>query len=134
LMRGCRRLNDERLAISQIREVTDQFEVINEAAGVRFCSFQCEGENCTKSVSEVFLCKLVIRAAFESRIVHTFDQRMFFKPLRECKCIINRALYAKRKCFQSLQELERIERTQRWAEVTQSFNACADDVSDVRKI
>src|SRR5690606_20917687 len=93
LLMCCRRwLNDQRLTVTQVREVAYQFQVVDKPAGVMFRALERKGQYSAKPIPQILFGELVIGTAFKSRVIYTFHKGMFFQPLRECERIIDRPL------------------------------------------
>ncbi len=69
-------------------------QVFDELIGFFRLTLNFEGQHGTRPAREVFLGQCVVRAAFQSRIVHPFDLRMPLEPFGEGLGIGNVAFHS----------------------------------------
>ena len=129
-MRGRSRVNDERAHITDIRQVGEQLECIDECLARLAPAAQVEGEHRACALRCVFLCALIVGRAGQTRIGNLLDDiALFSEELCNLLGVIKMTLDAQRERLNALLDKESIERRNRRARVTQESRADAGDES-----
>ncbi len=104
LVGGRRRVDSQRLGVSQVRYMGNQLEGIDKfLAGVQ-SSLDTEPDQRPGSPREVFGGLFFFRACREPRIVNPGDPGVFFQVLRDGQRIVAMARHPQVKRFETLQE------------------------------
>ena len=96
----------QRLRISYAADVKNQLQSAHQGRGCVEASFYAESEHASETVPEIFACKLVVRIAPQTHVVHTLNSRMTFKELSYCKCICAASLGPQRQSLKTLKHKE----------------------------
>ena len=97
-------------------------------------TFQFNSDNGAEALAtEVFLCTLVPWAAGQSGVVDGLNSTLLLQERNNFVGVRPVTIHAKRQCFDSLQNVPRIERACRHSKVAQHLHACLNDVRTCTK-
>src|SRR5882762_2601827 len=88
LMRRRGRMDHQGLGVPDIGKMAGQLQGVDELAGIFLAALDAEVENAAESVRQVLFSKLIIRTAFQARVLYELDLRMLLQPLREGQGVI----------------------------------------------
>src|SRR5690242_9123259 len=120
-------MNDQRFCIPNIREQREQLERVDELLRCFDSAFYSEGKDCAGSVGQILLRKFVIRASRQLRIVHPLDGWVLRQMICNLQCVFRMTLHTEMQRLRALNELERVERRECCACVSQTLNASFED-------
>ena len=114
-MSGARRVNDQRLAVSDVGQVREQLYGVDQLDTVGLLLFQsvaldAEAEDRTTAVRQVLLREAVTWVRFQVGVVNPRNLLVTLQKLSDGQSVLTVPFHAKVQCFQSLQEHPGVER------------------------
>ncbi len=124
-------MDDQGLGIADVGQVAGQLYRVDEGPGRLVPARHAEGQHRPEPVAQVALGQLMGGMGRQSGEAHPVDQRMCIQPPGQLEGIVDVALHPQRQRLQSLQEQERVEGTERGAEVAETLDPSPDGEGDV---
>ncbi|KAH3668973.1 hypothetical protein OGAPHI_002728 [Ogataea philodendri] len=132
-------VDDQRLGVSNIGQVREQFEVVDkprtallELVVRRVVDWlHTKGEHSSESVDEIFLCVLVVFVRLQSRIRDPRNVWRLLKVLGQLQGVGCVSFSSECQSLESLQKQERAKWIQSWTKVSKQLNSHVQDVGKV---
>lgn len=130
LVRRGPRVDRQRLGVTNIGEVGNQLEAIDDLAAGRAAALYAKAQHAAKAALEVLLGRRVGRVALETRVRHPRDVGALLEVLGEGDGVLRVPLGAQRQGLEAEQELVRAKGVQAGTEVAEDLDADADGEGD----
>ena len=128
---GCR-VNDQGLGVSDIGQMGQQLDIVDNADALFKSTDNLKSQNSTEgSLPEVLLGRFVVRVVLQTRVNDVGDALILLQPLCKLQGVAAVALHAQGERFEALQCEECTKGRQAGAEVTQTLHASAEDEGEV---
>src|SRR5437899_4299767 len=128
-MRGARRMDDQRFRVTDIGEMREDLQRLDERTALRARAPQVEAENRTAASRQKLLRKRMVRMAGKVGIGDALNQRMPGKESDDLARVLDMARHAQRERLDPLQDLECGERRHACAEIADAFASRAQQES-----
>jgi|GEM_PF-5178849 len=119
-MRGRGGVDDERAAVTDIGQMAEQFQRIDQFHPGVIATLEAHGEHRARAVRQVFLRPVVVFRRFQAGIRNPFHRRMTLQIFRDLQRVLAVPFHAQGQRFQAQQGVERVLRLLTSAQVPQA--------------
>ena len=117
LMGGRSRMDDQATGVADVGQVREELEAVDKLAAGIVTALDAKAEHGAGALGQVLLGQCVIGTGLEARVLHPFDEAVPFEEFGDGLCVGHVAIHARAESFDALNEEERVEGAEAWAEV-----------------
>lgn len=130
LVRRSPRVDSERLCVTDVGEVGDELEAVNDLGASLGTTLDAECEDTAESALEVLFGHLVRWMALETRVRNPCDVLVLLEPAGKREGVGGVSLATERESLETEEKLVGAKGVESWSEVTKNLDTNADSKSD----
>jgi len=131
-MRGGGRVDGKAFGITDIGQVAKELLTVYEGFACFKAALDTEANQGPEAVMHVFFCQFVGGVRSETRIDYPVHIFVIFKVFCHCHCIVTVAFHSESKGFNTLDDLEAVERRYAGPHVPQQNGAAPDNIGRIQ--